>query len=672
MIRTTQGTVIVIVGFLIARLGAFGVQRPTTWQRQQSQLRLRQDKTTSSHTAHHNDPTNWLEKSCDNVDDDKEYYNLGLSGGTWKVGALSLRMFDAMQKANKLASKEADDAQQQQQQLLLYKQIAMESAAQQAVRAALKQNGLELLLQTDDDNDESWWSQVDYSIHCQLLSSSGADDSCFDNWQDAVAHGWTPGQDFDLVVRHVPARARDLSVEELLQALDPEGSLRQEALQAGITLPDDTTDECESLADMAAENVRRTEQTPAEAVAEADANVGGNTRGYRILNAQDLWSLSLIDNHQHQLLEFPTVLHVMDALVSHGCLVVDVTNGGQDLQAAQQLADMWKTTHDFFAASSSSNVLLPPLATASDTGSPHAKVGYADYDDGNLQFLETRLSRTTERHVLPLQLSTSSYLSAEACDALRNAFDLLASLGKRVVRIAVAASTLEAAATAPSSAVPPDFDAWEAANRVAEEILDDGQPLKSKVSSSDDEALVHTEGSVSMSPHRLCRYSNENKKGAAATPDVATREVFGAHTDSSFVTIVPVAAVSGLEVYDEAAETWYRPELAAKRHFYAQQQTASGDMASLPWHARYVVILPGELLQILTRQEILAAVHRVVATQHHQSRYSAPILLRGRSGTILDAGRYWGIASTPLQKECDGKSMEQIHDAMQPKPVQQQ
>jgi hypothetical protein len=60
---------------------------------------------------------------------------------------------------------------------------------------------------------------------------------------------------------------------------------------------------------------------------------------------------------------------------------------------------------------------------------------------------------------------------------------------------------------------------------------------------------------------------------------------------------------------------------------------------------------------------VLAAVHRVVAM--NQSRCTAPVLLRHRSGTVLDAERYWGKASSPLFKECDGMSMDAIYNAMQ-------
>jgi isopenicillin N synthase-like dioxygenase len=74
-------------------------------------------------------------------------------------------------------------------------------------------------------------------------------------------------------------------------------------------------------------------------------------------------------------------------------------------------------------------------------------------------------------------------------------------------------------------------------------------------------------------------------------------------------------------------------------------------------------------LQLATRNEVPAAVHRVVATEGKASRLSAPILLRGRSGMTLDIKRYLGsTGGDPLLEEVSGMTIEQIHDSMQAPP----
>jgi hypothetical protein len=323
---------------------------------------------------------------------------------------------------------------------------------------------------------------------------------------------------------------------------------------------------------------------------------------------------------------------------------------------------MWQAAADFFQQQDQAETMPQGMVTVAETGSSHAKVGYASYDNGNLQVLETRLERSSGM-LLPEQ--AQSMLGAKSCEAIERAFGLVASAGKDIVRLTVAASSVEAGVLAGDAAS-------KAALLLANELVDDSRALPKGTD------IEHAECAVSMSPHRLCRYSNNGAEKKANDP---TREVFGAHTDSSFVTAVPVAAVAGLEVYDEAGEQWYRPEKNARKHWQKQQVAAgkdpealtetTADGVELPWHSRYVVMIPGELLQLATRNEVPAAVHRVVATEGKASRLSAPILLRGRSGMTLDIGRYLGsTGEDPLLEECNGMTIEQIHDSMQAPPPQ--
>lgn len=148
---------------------------------------------------------------------------------------------------------------------------------------------------------------------------------------------------------------------------------------------------------------------------------------------------------------------------------------------------------------------------------------------------------------------------------------------------------------------------------------------------------------------------------------------------------VPVAAVSGLEVFDEGADQWYRPELNARRHWRAmrvskgddpdaftetvQVQPSTNTTQIIPWHSRYLVLMPGELLQITSGDEVTATVHRVVASSRSAARLSAPFLLRGRPGTILDCNRYLGgTGRSDLLDSCHGMTIEAIHDALQLEP----
>jgi hypothetical protein len=365
---------------------------------------------------------------------------------------------------------------------------------------------------------------------------------------------------------------------------------------------------------------------------------------------------------------FAATMHVMNALVSHGVLLVDLSDGGMSFKDTETMARMWKATDEFFAKVANRSIAdkLPCMTTVMETGSKHAKVGYAEVDGGSMKFLETRRVRKTG-NLLPAE--AADLLGSDGVSALQAAFDVACKVGKDVIRIAVAAGSVEHGAFQQTRKQESKRDqkilASQAATLLSNELVDDGRPFESN------DETQHSEGDVSMSPHRLCSYSEEKDS------EESSREIFGAHTDSSFVTIVPVAAISGLEVYDEEAEKWFRPELKAREHWEKEQLLRGKDSSlmyeeveggeQIPWHSRYLAIMPGEHLQLATRDEVPAAVHRVVAAKGRPSRLSAPILLRGRSGTKFDTERYLGGSlGNALLQDAEGLSMEAIHDKCQP------
>lgn len=606
---------------------------------------------------------NWIEKSFP-VDTDAsasvkkvEDFNLGISGQAFQTGPLSKRMFETI-----VSKTSIDMSEEIRQAFTLY---AMDFTAKEATRAALSQNGLDMVLQ-EEEEDQGMWGDIE-AVRLYDETTGIAFDTLYDSLEDAVTN-WTPGQPFDFVVRQVPAKIKELSVEELLQALDPDGALREEAKD----LKDEKKSEelvsaifddeaIATLADLATYNVKRTESAPQEATVESEVFAGGTSRGYRVIQRRDLCQDDGTEDEA-------VMMHVMNALVAHGALLVDMTNGGESMDEAKILSQMWQTVEKFFATIEDKDVAskLTSMATIAEAGSKHAKVGYAEADNASMKFLETRSARKS-RSLLPVEVG--DILGTEGITAIQAAFDTVAQASKDVVRIATAASSVEHGAFGGSFEDVQLGKASQAAALMSNEVVDDGKPM---IGNPD---IDFDEGFVSMSPHRLCRYSEMTEATATA------REVFGAHVDSSFISAVPVAAISGLEVFDEDAEKWYRPELKARTHWEEEQKKRgndpsrateqTGDGSEIPWHCRYVVLMPGEYLQLATRDEVPAAVHRVVAAKGGQARLSAPILLRGRPGTKFLPKRYLGgTLGNPLLEECDGKTMEEIHDLTQPSSFQ--
>ena len=239
---------------------------------------------------------NWIERSfaVDTTEGEKINpkqvidYDLGLDGASWDTGPLSARMYDAMTERSSLDV--AGDAEIQ-RALKIY---ALDFTAKEAVRAALKQNGLEMVL-TEDEQDEGLWGDVD-SIRLANEEESVNESIIYDSWEEAV-EDWTPGQSFSFVVRQVPAKMAELSLEQLLQALDPDGKLRAQADAAGMALPIEDED-IVSLQQMAQENRRRCDRAPRDGDDDDETGTdsttaavpyeGTDAAGYRVLAAQDL------------------------------------------------------------------------------------------------------------------------------------------------------------------------------------------------------------------------------------------------------------------------------------------------------------------------------------------------------------------------------------------------
>ncbi len=643
-------------------------------------------------------------------------YDLGIDGVSFQTGPLSTRMYEALSSValkrfppgTTALPDELND---------VYKLYTMDITAKEAVKAALDQNGMQLAFMNEDDpqsQDEGMWGDVE---NVKLMDMDKADESwlseVYDNLDDAVEEGgWTPGQPFSFVVRNVPAKLKEMDVSELLAALDPDGEYRAEANEKGITLPDE---DITSLKSLGLDCERRTRVAPMETYSTETVYTGNDSKGYNSIKRSDL----LADSRNADGSENNDVLmHVMDSMVNHGCLIVDISDGGASFLNAQKVAGMWNVADNFFNLVENDDKVakaLPGMKTAAGAKSPNAVVGFESYNDGAMQFLETRIVRNVENEenteIEPKEVV--DVVGSEDVKSLIKAFDLLCDIGKDVVRVAVAAANMEhdgfldedggaddveqsevsdlpfisgltfeeAELTGVNQDGESDTDPWivaeklssDAALKLVDNLIDDGKNKKGN----------NEQGRVNLSPHRLCKYV-DNRDGEKQRKSPQT-ETFGAHTDTSFVTIVPVSSMSGLEVFDEAANKWFRPELLAKQKWEAEcakrgvdaskesetftiNENGNDIKVEIPWHSRYICVMPGELLQVCTRNEVPATVHRVVSATNEGSRLSAPVLLRARAGMKLNVEEYFGNSNTigQLLDECDGLNMEEIHDRLQP------
>ena len=643
----------------------------------------------SSASTDQSEAKNWIERSdplgagtfFSTANDDSSaesiaYFSLGIDGSSFELGNLS-RKFNAVMLKQAMTRFAETTGEIPVSLLPIYATFAMDLSAKEATRAALNQNGMDFV----DEGENELWGEVE-NIQVGGLT--------FDTFQDAVDSGsWSPGQDFSFVVRNVKAYVPSennsnflseplLEEEEGLKVL---GNSKIESLEA---LAKDTIDRCNK--------------------APIDVSLKGNVpwKAPEVMIRSDL-SISARnkDGSENEQIAFD----LLNSLKDHGYVIVDVgaeLSDGKSTTIEKRLAGMWQATEHFFKHSIEAEVddsiefALPSMQNVPGAGSRHAVYGYQSFDEGSMRFLETRLQRKS-KVLLPTELG--EVLASEEMSDLVHSFYNLADIGRDITRIATATISdkknlffeqdknkmPEISGLSLDEMVGFNNEAniftkssvksASSALRLVEELVDDGRIC---------EDFPMDESPVSMSPHRMCCYTGQKRSDG-----LDAREVFGAHTDTSFVTLVPVASVSGLEVFDESISEWVRPELIAKRHFEEEVEGSgtdsnilNGDVPSKgessrrtePWHARYVVVMPGELLQIVTQNEVKAAVHRVVAATEGESRISAPVLLRARTRAKMDVSRYYGVFDKDdpddgvgkLLQSCDGMNMYDIHNSLQP------
>lgn len=149
------------------------------------------------------------------------------------------------------------------------------------------------------------------------------------------------------------------------------------------------------------------------------------------------------------------------------------------------------------------------------------------------------------------------------------------------------------------------FDLGMMALRVVADGLDDQlERLESNAETICCRGSNLPEGATSATVHRFIRYVAAHQVEVSPSADLA----FPAHTDGTWLSIIPCAAQPGLEV--RAASGWVNLESQGR-------------------HGVDVAVLTGDFLQSLSKFEYTAASHRVLRPQPgDQARLSAPLLMR--------------------------------------------
>ncbi|EKX44990.1 hypothetical protein GUITHDRAFT_139276 [Guillardia theta CCMP2712] len=237
--------------------------------------------------------------------------------------------------------------------------------------------------------------------------------------------------------------------------------------------------------------------------------------------------------------------------------------------SSSSLDQMWETADKFFGMDQKEKALAG--GKMSKAANNVGVIGWGQMSDGN-EFLEMRL--TANGQIFPPSLDD---FIPDFTSSTRRARELLMRASKAVVVAAERKVGLRRGGLS--------------------NLLDDGR--------------MHADGSLSSTQHRFCFYKS------------SSQVAFEAHTDTTFVTVIPCSKIPGLEVLSPE-EGWIQPESSS-----GVDQTCS------------VIVMPGEMLQVLTGGQFQAAIHRVTRSSSSeggssaQDRVSAPLLEQIDNKSIL-------------------------------------
>ncbi|KAL7544107.1 hypothetical protein ACHAXR_013585 [Thalassiosira sp. AJA248-18] len=331
-----------------------------------------------------------------------------------------------------------------------------------------------------------------------------------------------------------------------------------------------------------------------------------------------------------------------------GCSIIRLT--GSD---ASSINGLTKYTNRFFERVDNDSCNDDVINTGVFRIENHVYAGFDDNvnGEGKMQFLDTRiLPSKHDIDPLLLPMEVGDLVGAESLDDAHEGMNTLLDIGTQI-----------------TSAVL-DMDSLAAGK-----LIDDGTHIQQQTTRGKNtdqlEPNASMAGDVSNSYHRLIRYLKPQQSSDGAA--------FQAHVDSSFLTLIPVPELPGLEVWcpsnaynarineentSSSRGEWVRPTILFD--VLMEKEHESKDCA-------YVLVLAGEFLQLTSNGDVPVCIHRVIPpkpanqldgkqnskAKKYKPRVSAPMFLRPRKGedALLDVGQ----DLTLVDKSTDPQSLAQ-------------
>ena len=297
-----------------------------------------------------------------------------------------------------------------------------------------------------------------------------------------------------------------------------------------------------------------------------------------------------------------------------GCTIIRLT--GSDASSIKKLtqygADFYEQVDD---TSRNNNIMDAGVFTIAD----HIVAGYDDNvnDEGKMQFLDTRIlpNKQVNSDPLLLPLEVGELVGEKSLGDAHEGMNILLDIGTQI-----------------TSAIL-DMDSIS-----ADKLIDDGTHVDQQTSDNTKQQSESTnmiKDDISNSYHRLIRYLKPKD-------ETAVDAAFKAHYDSSFLTLIPMPKLPGLEVWCPSNEytastnnqdsqskgEWVRPKIPVELEEEEEEEDSK---------SAYIIVLAGEFLQLTSDGQVPTCIHRVIPPSSKQNeryipRISSPMFLRPRRG----------------------------------------
>ena len=129
----------------------------------------------------------------------------------------------------------------------------------------------------------------------------------------------------------------------------------------------------------------------------------------------------------------------------------------------------------------------------------------------------------------------------------------------------------------------------------------------------------------SRSHHRLCQYSNvvrSNGRNILADDVSDYAEALKSHADFALTTLVPFSSIPGLQLWNPSLRKWISPESLHRQRNHATDDSNNFDGKEVvdeeecsSHHSKFVVVLVGKWLELLTNRSIQSCIHRVLISR---------------------------------------------------------